>query len=106
MISSPRAADGTEAVVDIKWGGRNYRRKSLLANSCLQLATYSQLRRGNGAAQSPALSYFIVMDSTMLSPRPRVFPPNAEILQPGSEENAAQYWQRFERTLAVAQAAI
>ncbi|MBK6740472.1 MAG: PD-(D/E)XK nuclease family protein [Haliea sp.] len=90
-------SDGTEAVVDIKWGGRNYRRKSLLANSYLQLATYAQLRRGNGAAQSPALSYFIVMDSTMLS-LGHAFFPNAEILQPGSEENAAQYWQRFERT--------
>ncbi len=90
-------ADGTEAVVDIKWGGRNYRRKSLLANSYLQLATYAQLRRGNGAAQSPALSYFIVMDSTMLS-LGHAFFPNAEILQPASEENAAQYWQRFEQT--------
>jgi RecB family exonuclease len=90
-------ADGTEAVVDIKWGGKNFRRKSLLANSYLQLATYSQLRRNNGAAQSPALSYFIVMDATMLS-MGHAFFPNAEILQPQSEENAADYWQRFEQT--------
>lgn len=90
-------ADGAEAVVDIKWGGKNYRRNSLLANSYLQLATYSQLRRDNGAAQSPALSYFIVMDATLLS-LGHAFFPNADILQPQSEEGAAEYWQRFERT--------
>jgi len=90
-------ADGSEAVVDIKWGGRKYRRDSLLANSYLQLATYAQLRRNSDAALSPALSYFIVMDSTMLSLDHQFFP-NAEILKPEGEENAAQYWQRFEHS--------
>lgn len=90
-------ADGTEAVVDIKWGGKQYRRKSLLANSYLQLATYAQLRRNNGAAQSPSLSYFIVKDACMLSLSHRFFP-NAEIVAAPGEENAAQYWQRVEQT--------
>ena len=90
-------ADGTEAVVDIKWGGRSYRRDALLANSYLQLATYAQLRRNNGAALSPALSYFIVMDAHLLSLNHDFFP-NAEILKPEGEENAAQYWQRFEQS--------
>ena len=89
--------DGQEAVIDIKWGGRKYRRDSLLANSYLQLATYAQLRRDNGALHSPALSYFIVMDSHMLS-LDHAFFPNAETLQPEDEENAAQYWQRVEHT--------
>jgi hypothetical protein len=90
-------ADGREAVVDIKWGGKNYHRKSLLENSYLQLATYAQLRRNNGASWSPALSYFIVMDSHMLSLDHDFFP-NAEIIKPEGEENAARYWQRFEQT--------
>jgi hypothetical protein len=90
-------SDGTEAVVDIKWGGKKYRREALLANSYLQLATYAHLRRDNGAALSPALSYFIVMDSTLLSLNHAFFP-NAEILEPADEENAAQYWQRFEQS--------
>ena len=90
-------ADGTEAVVDIKWGGKRYRRNALLANSYLQLATYAQLRRNNGATQSPALGYFIVMDATMLSLDHSFFP-NAEILKPDGEENAANYWQRFEHS--------
>jgi ATP-dependent helicase/nuclease subunit B len=88
-------ADGQEAVIDIKWGGRKYRREALLSNSYLQLATYAQLRRNNGAALSPALSYFIVMDSTMLS-MDHAFFPNADILKPEGAENAAQYWRRFE----------
>ncbi|MEZ5571091.1 MAG: PD-(D/E)XK nuclease family protein [Halioglobus sp.] len=90
-------ADGSEAIVDIKWGGRRYRRDSLLASSYLQLATYAQLRRDNGAAQSPALSYFIVMDATMLSLGHDFFP-NADILKPDDDESAAQYWQRFEQS--------
>lgn len=90
-------ADGSEAVIDIKWGGKKYRREALLANSYLQLATYAQLRRNNGAVLSPALSYFIVMDSTLLSLNHTFFP-NADILKPADDENAAQYWQRFEQS--------
>ncbi len=90
-------ADGLEAVVDIKWGGKRYRRDALQANSYLQLATYAQLRRDNGAQLSPALSYFIVMDAHMLSLDHDFFP-NAEILKPEGEESAAEYWQRFEQS--------
>jgi RecB family exonuclease len=89
--------DGTEAVIDIKWGGRKYRREALLANSYLQLATYSHLRRNNGATDSPALSYFIVMDSTLLSLNHSFFP-NADILKPADEESPIEYWQRFEQS--------
>ncbi len=90
-------SDGTEAVIDIKWGGKKYRREALLDNSYLQLATYAHLRRGNGAARSPALSYFIVMDATLLSLNHRFFP-NADILEPADPESADEYWQRFEHS--------
>jgi len=90
-------ADGQEAVIDIKWGGKKYRREALLENSYLQLATYSQLRRNNGAALPPSLSYFIVADAHMLSMNHTFFP-NAEILKPASEESTLLYWQRFENT--------
>jgi len=89
--------DGEEAVVDIKWGGRKYRRDSLLSNSYLQLATYAQLRRNNKPNAAPALSYFIVQDAHMLSLDHEFFP-GAEILKPDGEENPAQYWQRFENS--------
>lgn len=91
------SADGREAVVDIKWGGKKFRRESLLANSYLQLATYAQLRRHNGAELLPALSYFIVMDAHLLSLDHDFFP-NAEILRPEGAESAAQYWLRFEQS--------
>ncbi|MEP6389211.1 MAG: PD-(D/E)XK nuclease family protein [Halioglobus sp.] len=90
-------ADGREAVVDIKWGGKSYRRDALLKNSYLQLATYAQLRRNNGADWSAALSYFIVQDSHLLSLNHDFFP-NAEIIKPEGEENTAQYWHRFEQS--------
>ena len=89
--------DGTEAVIDIKWGRKKYRREALLANNYLQLATYAHLRRDNGAAQSPALSYYIVMDSTLLSLNHSFFP-HADILEPADEESPTEYWQRFEHS--------
>ncbi|EED31271.1 hypothetical protein NOR53_2544 [gamma proteobacterium NOR5-3] len=90
-------SDGQEAVVDIKWGGKTYRRDALLSNSYLQLATYAQLRRNNDAQWSPALSYFIVQDAHLLSLNHDFFP-RAEIIKPKVEENSAQYWQRFEQS--------
>lgn len=90
-------ADGQEAVIDIKWGGKKYRRDSLLENSFLQLATYAQLRRDNGAELPPALSYFIVTDSHMLSLNHTFFP-NAEIIRPEDEISAAEFWRQFENS--------
>lgn len=90
-------ADGTEAVIDIKWGGKKYRRDALLANNYLQLATYAQLRRDNGATVPPSLSYFIVVDATLLSLNHTFFP-DADILVPADDESTAAYWQRFEQS--------
>jgi ATP-dependent helicase/nuclease subunit B len=90
-------ADGHEAVVDIKFGGKSYRRNALIGGSYLQLATYAQLRQGNGAASPPALSYFIVNNSHMLSLNHNVFP-EAESIVPSVQEDWSQYWHRFENT--------
>jgi ATP-dependent helicase/nuclease subunit B len=90
-------ADGCEAVIDIKWGGKKYRRESLQENSFLQLATYARLRRDNGAEASPALSYFIVMDSHMLSLNHEFFA-DAEIIRPRDDISANEYWQQFEQS--------
>ena len=90
-------ADGNEAVVDIKFGGKNYRRTALRESNYLQLATYGQLRRAAGATSFPMLSYFIVADAQMLSLDHDFFP-TAECIVPEDHENQAQYWQRFEET--------
>jgi len=89
-------ADGREAVVDIKWGGRSYRRKSMLEGNYLQLATYAQLRRGGGNP-APSLSYFIVLDEQMLNLDHEFFP-EGESLKPDNEESWGEYWRRFENT--------
>ncbi|MEQ9463911.1 MAG: PD-(D/E)XK nuclease family protein, partial [Haliea sp.] len=90
-------ADGREAVVDIKWGGRKYRRQSLLDGSFLQLAVYAQLRRAAGVRAKPCLSYFIVSDAHMLSLNHTFFP-NADILAPPEDATPELYWRRFEAT--------
>lgn len=90
-------ADGREAVVDIKWGGRKYRRQSLLEGSFLQLAVYAQLRRAAGVSQRPCLSYFIVSDAHMLSLNHTFFP-GAEIVAPPADTSPEDYWRRFEHT--------
>jgi ATP-dependent helicase/nuclease subunit B len=90
-------ADGSEAVVDIKWGGKNYRRTSLIEGSYLQLATYAKLRLAEGAGSYPMLSYFIVVDAHMFSLNHDFFPA-VEIIVPDNQENTAQFWQRFEQS--------
>lgn len=89
--------DGREAVVDIKWGGRKYRRQSLLDGSFLQLAVYAQLRQAAGASHSPCLSYFIVSDAHMLNLNHRLFP-EAENVIPTADTSTGDYWRRFEHT--------
>ncbi|MEA3413720.1 MAG: PD-(D/E)XK nuclease family protein [Pseudomonadota bacterium] len=90
-------AEGREAVVDIKWGGNRYRRESLIQGSYLQLATYAQLRLAAGASSCPELSYYIVLDTHMLSLDHGFFP-EAERIVPDTQENPARFWQRFEHT--------
>ena len=83
--------------MDIKWGGRNYRRDSLQMGSYLQLATYAQLRLAAGAKTFPRLSYYIVSDSHMLNLEHTFFP-GAEHISPDTGENPAQYWERFQHS--------
>ena len=90
-------ADGREAVVDIKWGGRRYRTDSLREGSYLQLATYAKLRPGTGAG--PCLSYFIVQDAHMLNLAHAYFP-GAERIDPLDDESLARHWQRVEHSWA------
>lgn len=89
--------DGTEAVVDIKWGGLNYRRDALRSGNYLQLATYAKLREGNNGQKSPHLSYFIVTDAHMLNLNHDFFP-TAENIVPDSGENSKEFWMRTENS--------
>lgn len=88
---------GDEIIIDVKWGGRNYRIASIRNDSYLQLATYAKLRRDNQSQSSAYLSYFIVDDAAMLNCNHDQFPQGRNI-QPASGENWAELWQRFEHT--------
>ena len=96
-----RRADGREAVVDIKWGGLNYRRDSFINSNYLQLATYARFRTGSamagGGDSLPLLSYFIVRDARMLNLDHHYFP-QARSLAPANGENWPQFWQRLEHS--------
>ena len=87
--------DGSEVIIDIKWGGQKYRRESLTDSNYLQLAIYAHFRFRGLNKSLPALSYFIISDSWMLNLGHTAFP-KAENVTPKNEENWGQFWQRFE----------
>jgi hypothetical protein len=89
-------ASGECAIVDIKWGGFEYRRKTLVESRYLQLAIYAQLARP-ALKQWPALGYFIVRDARMLVLDSPYFP-NAVVERAENGESLLEFWQRAEGT--------
>ena len=89
-------ADGQDAVVDIKWGGLNYRRDSLQESKYLQLGVYAQLAR-QAQGRFPVLGYFIIRDARLLMLDSNFFP-NATKIQPDNGETHLEFWQRVEAT--------
>ena len=89
-------ASGEKAVVDLKWGGRERRRRMLVESSYLQLAVYAQLLNQNEGGW-PTLAYFIVSDARMLVLDSDFFP-NATNEQPENGESLLEFWQRAEKT--------
>lgn len=89
-------ADGSEAVLDIKWGGGRYRRESMVESRYLQLAIYAELRRQ--AKQSfPKVGYFVIATQELLMLDTDYFP-NAESVEPDNDESIAEFWRRFEKS--------
>ena len=86
--------DGSEAVVDIKWGGLRHRRAALADDDYLQLAVYARLRHEE-TGRLPDLSYFIVTDAHMLS-LDHAFFPHAEVIPRTAETSAESYWRQVE----------
>jgi RecB family exonuclease len=89
-------AKGEQAVVDIKWGGIRYRRKSLEDSGYLQLAVYASLCRQQ-SNRWPALAYFIIAEGRMLAPNTDFFP-GAEKVAPTNGEGVAEFWRRTAAT--------
>ena len=89
-------ADGSEAVVDIKWGGSRYRRESITESRYLQLAIYAELRR-LAKKSFPKVGYFVIATQELLMLDTDYFP-NAESVEPDNAENIAEFWHRFEKS--------
>ncbi len=90
------AEDGKEAVIDLKWGGGNYRAKELEQNMHLQLATYAFMRKQRNTW--PAQAFFILSEGRFLSQNNDFFP-KAEVCIPGEDgADVATLWLAFEKT--------
>lgn len=87
---------GETAVLDLKWGGFDYRRQMLVDSSYLQLGVYAQLLFQN-EKRHPALGYFILRNARLLMLDSDFFP-DATVEKPANGENALELWQRVEAT--------
>jgi RecB family exonuclease len=87
---------GETAVVDLKWGGFDYRRRMLVESNYLQLAVYAQLLFQNEKTW-PALGYFIIRDARLAMLDSDFFT-GATVEVPENGESHLEFWQRVEAT--------
>ena len=89
-----RCRNGQEAVIDIKWGGLNYRREALQKSHYLQLALYAKLREAQ-THRLPAVGYYVINRCALLMLDTDRFP-QAESIRPDNGETLLEFWRRFE----------
>ncbi|HEX6993440.1 MAG TPA: PD-(D/E)XK nuclease family protein [Gammaproteobacteria bacterium] len=91
-------ARSREIVLDVKWGGLDWRGREIEENRALQLATYAYMRsRPDTAGRWPEQAYFIVQTGDIVAADARIFP-SARVFAPGMPETAEQIWRRLLRT--------
>jgi len=78
-------------IVDLKWGGASFRRKSLARGTALQLAAYSFLSQEDGAF--PPAAYLIMSAQRLLTTTPESFPGAESATGPPPEET----WRLLEQ---------
>lgn len=86
--------DGRRAIIDMKWAGVGKYREKLAQQTHTQLAIYARLVENNTRAW-PAVAYFILDDSELLTPDV-VFPGVQPIVVPGA--STALLWDRIMAT--------
>ena len=88
-------AERHDAVVDVKWGSQSYRRRLLVENRALQLATYAYLQQTLGpAGEWPHVAFFILSTGNMLANDDSRFS-DAVVAASESGEHAADLWRRL-----------
>lgn len=88
-------ADGQQAIIDMKWGGKTYAEK-LAENRHLQLVLYGEIVRQR-SGRWPQLAYFSLSSGDLLA-TDRSFFPQARLVRKKNEmaeDGPAQLWQRF-----------
>lgn len=91
--------EGKEAVIDLKWGGYDYRCDELRENRQLQLATYAVMRQQEGG-HWPSEAFFILDGGRLLAQRNDLFP-DAVVCAPNAEyANTNALWEAFQKTWA------
>ena len=92
-------ADGSLAIVDLKWAGGTKYPKKLAANSHLQLGIYAELLRQK-TGQWPYLAYFILSQARLLVPDDLYFADGKVVRKnKGLEDQGTpQLWERFQNT--------
>ena len=92
-----RREDGTEAVIDFKYGGRSKYSNALKEGTATQLATYAHARM-QVQGTSPAVAYLVLSDAILMTPRDSVVAgsaPTAVLAGPAIED----VWTRFASAL-------
>jgi hypothetical protein len=85
-------ADKSQAIIDMKWAGKNHKVK-LEENRHLQLAIYGELLR-QATGRWPKVSYFLLSQARLLV-RDNDFFSGIQPVQDRTGENIAQLWERF-----------
>jgi hypothetical protein len=90
--------DGSETVIDMKWGGLGHRREEIRDNRAMQLATYGWLRRQNGAELWPDHGFYIITNTQLLMTNQHHFPlaTQVEVTDAGS---LPELWRAMGLTL-------
>ena len=85
-----------EVIIDIKWGGMQYRGYDLRKNQHLQLLIYSCLRKQMKSDPFwPHQAYFIIDTARMLCQSNTPFP-SAMVFSPEVETSSNELWERLE----------
>ena len=90
-------ATGGQAVIDMKWAGEKKYRDKLSGQTPMQLGIYAKLQQLQSGAW-PAVGYYILKDSAMLTAATGLFPGVRAVDAPAGA--SAQLWERIAATWA------
>jgi len=90
----------SDAVIDFKRGGVNYRRDELAGGTALQLAIYGHLVREKEAALFPPVAYLMLKAGQLMTVDPEAFPDAHVIDGPSPEETWIAFKKSFKEIWA------